>query len=243
MTADRSLAVVTGAASGIGAALVARLEADGRRVVGIDVEHARSALAIRHDVGDVEAAEPLIETIEREHGPVIALANVAGIFLPQAVLALTLESLRRHLAVMLEGPIFLARAVAARMLGRGGGRIVNVSSIHASNGEPASLAYDVAKAGLEAATRSLAIELGSGNVLVNSVAPGFTRTPMSVVGGQDELETDDFRRRYLEGTRLPLGRAAAPEEVAEAIAWLLSDRNTYITGARVVVDGGLTATF
>jgi NAD(P)-dependent dehydrogenase (short-subunit alcohol dehydrogenase family) len=66
---------------------------------------------------------------------------------------------------------------------------------------------------------------------------------MSVVDGQDELETDDFRRRYLEGTRLPLGRGATPEEVADAIAWLLSDRNTYITGTRVVVDGGPTATF
>ena len=123
------------------------------------------------------------------------------------------------------------------------GRIVNVTSVHASNGELASLAYDTAKAGLEAATRSLAIELGPAGVLVNSVAPGFTRTRMSVVDGVDELESEWFRQIYLDHGRLPLRRAAEPAEIAATVSHLVSPGNTYLTGQRIVVDGGLLVTF
>jgi 3-oxoacyl-[acyl-carrier protein] reductase len=115
--------------------------------------------------------------------------------------------------------------------------------VHASNGEASSLAYDSAKAGLEAATRSLAIELGPRGVLVNSVAPGFVRTRMSVVDGADELESQWFRQIYVEHGRLPLRRAAEPAEIAAAVAHLISPDNTYLTGQRIVVDGGLIATF
>jgi NAD(P)-dependent dehydrogenase (short-subunit alcohol dehydrogenase family) len=144
---------------------------------------------------------------------------------------------------MLDGPVWLARSAGLRMAARGSGRIVNVTSVHATNGETASLGYDTAKAGLEAATRSLAIELGPRGVLVNSVAPGFVRTRMSVVGGGDELESEWFRQIYLDHGRLPLRRAAEPAEIAAAVSHLVSPDNTYLTGQRIVVDGGLLVTF
>jgi 3-oxoacyl-[acyl-carrier protein] reductase len=239
---DHGVAVVTGVASGIGAAVAERLGAAGHLVVGIDIASSALPHALLHDVADIEGHEPLVARIEDRHGPVTVLANVAGMAIPQSVEELTPASVRRQLAIMLEGPVFLARAVGMRMARRGGGRIVNVTSVHATNGEPRSLAYDAAKAGLEAATRTLAIELGPHGVLVNAVAPGFTRTAMSVVEGEDELESEWFRERYVDGGLLPVRRAAEPAEVAAAIAFLLSAENTYINGARLVVDGGLTVT-
>ncbi len=236
-------ALVTGAANGIGRAVADALDELGYRVVGLDVEPCDRPHARVVDVADVEGHAALVDAIEAEHGRIAALANVAGIFIPESVDDLTLPSYRRQLAVMLDGPVFLARAAGLRMAAGGGGRIVNVTSIHSSNGEPTSLAYDAAKAGLEAATRSLAIELGPRGVLVNSVAPGFVRTRMSVVDGRDELESEWFRTRYRDGGLLPLQRAAEPPEIAAAVAHLLSPANTYVTGARLVVDGGLLVTF
>jgi 3-oxoacyl-[acyl-carrier protein] reductase len=236
-------ALVTGAANGIGRAVADALDELGYRVVGLDVEACDRPHARVVDVADVEGHAALVDAIEAEHGRIAALANVAGIFIPESVDDLTLPSYRRQLAVMLDGPVFLARAAGLRMAAGGGGRIVNVTSIHSSNGEPTSLAYDAAKAGLEAATRSLAIELGPRGVLVNSVAPGFVRTRMSVVDGRDELESEWFRSRYRDGGLLPLQRAAEPPEIAAAVSHLLSPANTYITGARLVVDGGLLVTF
>jgi NAD(P)-dependent dehydrogenase (short-subunit alcohol dehydrogenase family) len=129
------------------------------------------------------------------------------------------------------------------MAARQFGRIVNITSVHATNGEAAFLAYDTAKAGLEAATRTLAIELGPCGVLVNSVAPGFVRTRMSIVDGRDETKSEWFRQDYLEHGRLPLRCAAQPAEIAATVSHLVPADNTYLTGQRVVVDGGLLSTF
>jgi NAD(P)-dependent dehydrogenase (short-subunit alcohol dehydrogenase family) len=109
--------------------------------------------------------------------------------------------------------------------------------------EALSLSYDVSKAGLNAVTRTLAIELGPSGVLVNALAPGFVRTRMSVMEGQDELESQWFEDVYRRYGKLPLRRAAEPPEIAAYAAWLCSDQNTYLTGQVVTVDGGVTATF
>jgi 3-oxoacyl-[acyl-carrier protein] reductase len=236
-------ALVTGATNGIGRAVADALDALGYVVVGLDVEPAERPHARRLDVADVEGHEALVAEVAEAHGPITALANVAGIFVPESVADLTVANYRRQLGVLLDGPVFLARAAGLHMAEHGGGRIVNVTSVHASNSEATSLSYDAAKAGLEAATRTLALELGPRNVLVNSVAPGFVRTRMSVVDGVDELEGEWFRTRYREGGLLPLQRAAEPPEIAAAVAHLLSPANTYVTGTRLVVDGGLLVTF
>jgi len=237
------VAVVTGAANGIGEAVTARLREDGMLVVGLDMEPCVQGPSIEVDVSDIERHDGLIEQIATDHGPVKALVNVAGMFIPEAVADLTPAAYRRQLGVMLDGPVWLARAAGLHMARNGGGRIVNVTSIHASNSERTALSYDAAKGGLEAATRTLALELGEHGVLVNSLAPGFVRTRMSVVNGVDELEGDWFKDNYVESGRLPVRRAAEPSEIAGVVSFLVSDDNTYTNGARIVVDGGLTVTF
>lgn len=237
------VAIVTGAANGIGEAVARRLGEDGFTVVGLDLEPCATPIARVVDVADAAGHEQLVEDIAHDHGRIAALVNVAGLFIPEQVDALTIEGYRRQLGVMLDGPIWLARAAGLRMRASGGGRIVNVTSIHASNSERGAISYDAAKGGLEAATRTLALELGGDGVLVNSLAPGFVRTRMSVVDGRDELETDWFRQGYVESGRLPAGRPAEPDEIARVVSFLVSMDNTYVSGARIVVDGGLTVTF
>jgi 3-oxoacyl-[acyl-carrier protein] reductase len=235
--------IVTGAGNGIGAAVATRLRADGYLVVGLDVEPCGFEPSVSADVADIDGHERLIGSIAAEHGRIWGLVNVAGISIPEALADLTIASYRRQLAVMLDGPIWLARAAGLHMAEQGGGRIVNITSIHGMNSERTAISYDAAKGGLEAATRTLALELGEYGVLVNSVAPGFVRTRMSVVDGQDELETDWFRRGYVESGRLPVRRPAEPREMAGAVAYLVSPDNTYVNGARIVADGGLTVGF
>jgi NAD(P)-dependent dehydrogenase (short-subunit alcohol dehydrogenase family) len=235
--------VVTGAANGIGAAVAERLRADGRLVIGLDMEPCPAQPSLVVDVADIDGHERLLESIAAEHGRIWGLANVAGISMPEPIAALTVAAYRRQLAVMLDGPIWLTRAAGRHMVAHGGGRIVNITSIHAQNSERGAVAYDAAKGGLEAATRTLAIELGEGGVLVNSVAPGFVRTRMSIVDGHNELDTDWFREGYVASGRLPLGRAAEPGEIAPVVSFLLSPENTYVSGARIVVDGALTVGF
>jgi NAD(P)-dependent dehydrogenase (short-subunit alcohol dehydrogenase family) len=241
-----AVAMVTGAANGIGRAVALRLRNDGFAVAAADIEPVEPAPGILPcplDVADIARHDQVLERVEAELGPLSALVNVAGVFLPEKLEQLTQDAWRRQHAVMLDGPVWLARSAGLRMAARGSGRIVSVTSVHASNGEAASLAYDTAKAGLEAATRNLAIELGPRGVLVNSVAPGFVRTRMSVVDGVDELQSEWFRQIYLDHGRLPLRRAAEPAEIAATVSHLVSSDNTYLTGQRIVVDGGLLVTF
>jgi 3-oxoacyl-[acyl-carrier protein] reductase len=240
-----SSAIVTGAANGIGRATAERLLADGFAVAGLDIEPVEIAgvEGIHCDMADLESFEAIVESVERDLGPIDALANVAGICINESLADLTVAGYRRQLAVSLDGPIFLAKAVGVRMAARKRGRIVNVTSVHAHHNEATALAYGAAKAGLEAATRVMAIELGPDGVLVNDVAPGFVRTRMSVVNGQNELETEWFHDIYQKHGKLPLRRAAEPAEIAATIAYLLSEANTYVSGTSVRVDGGLTATF
>jgi 3-oxoacyl-[acyl-carrier protein] reductase len=235
--------VVTGAGNGIGAAVAERLRGEGRLVVGLDVEECAFHPSLRVDVADVDGHERLIAAIAAEHGRIWGLANVAGISIPEPLADLTVAAYRRQLGVMLDGPVWLARAAGLHMARHGGGRIVNVSSIHGMNSERTALAYDAAKGGLEAATRTLALELGEHGVLVNTVAPGFVNTRMSVVNGRNELETEWFREGYVASGRLPVRRAAEPGEIASVIAFLLSADNTYVSGARIVADGALTVGF
>jgi NAD(P)-dependent dehydrogenase (short-subunit alcohol dehydrogenase family) len=233
-------ALVTGAANGIGRAVTERFRAEGAVVSGVDREEGAE---FQFDLAQTESLSALVDRIETENGPVEVLVSVAGVYEPARAVEMTLDSYRRVLAVNLDAPIMLAQRCGRGMAERGYGRILSVTSIHGEFGEELSLSYDASKAGLNGATRTLAIELGPQGVLVNALAPGFVRTRMSVVEGKDELESEWFKTVYLENRKLPLRRAAEPLEIAAHAAWLCSDENTYLTGQVVRVDGGVTVTF
>ncbi|MGY6655429.1 SDR family NAD(P)-dependent oxidoreductase [Amycolatopsis sp. TRM77291] len=241
-----NVVVVTGAANGIGAETAKLLVQDGYTVVGLDREPGdiEGVTFYEFDVTQVDQHSAVLDRIEAEHGPISALANVAGAFVATSLETMTLDQLRKQLAVFLEGAVFLARTAGLRMAKGDGGRIVNVSSTASFSAMPDALAYNTAKGGLDAATRSIALELTRQNVLVNVVAPGFVRTRMSSdpETGLNEAETDWFKTDFVDNGRLPIGRTADPSEVAAAIVFLLSNRNTYISGATLVVDGGMTST-
>ena len=227
-------ALVTGGANGIGRAIVERFLDEGATVALVDVESAKGldggVHAVRFDLANTEGLDGLVDEVEKAIGGLDVLVNCAGIFEPAY-------------AVDLQAPVFLARRAARGMVERGYGRIVNITSIHGQFGEETALSYDIAKSGLNQATRTLAIELGPGGVLVNAVAPGFVATRMSVTDGVNELESEWFRDVYVKYGKLPLRRWAEPPEIAQHVAWLASERNTYLTGQVMTVDGGLTVTF
>jgi NAD(P)-dependent dehydrogenase (short-subunit alcohol dehydrogenase family) len=233
-------ALVTGAANGIGRAVAERFRAEGAVVSGVDREQGAE---FQFDLANTERLPALVDGVEAERGPVEVLVSVAGVYEPARAVEMTLDSYRRVLAVNLDAPIVLAQRCGRGMAERGYGRILSVTSIHGEFGEELSLSYDASKAGLNGATRTLAIELGPQGVLVNALAPGFVRTRMSVVEGQDELESEWFKTVYIENRKLPLRRAAEPPEIAAHAAWLCSEENTYLTGQIVRVDGGVTVTF
>lgn len=239
-------AIVTGGANGIGGATAQLLADLGARVAVFDREPAQGSESITShilDLSDLRACEEAVLKVKNEFGSIEVLVNVAGVSIPNLLSELDSESYQKTLAVNLSAPVYLMKFVGNAMAENGYGRIVSVTSVHSKQSEPASIAYDITKAGLEAATRTAALELAESGVLVNAIAPGFVLTRMSVVDGVDETESDWFKNIYLENKRLPLLRAAQPIEIARTIAWLASDTNTYVTGQTLVVDGGLSARF
>jgi len=236
-------AVVTGGANGIGAAIAGRLRDAGARVLVLDVEDAGDVAALHVDLADPDAVIAAAASAAARLGSVDILVNCAGISSDGPVTELDLAEYHRVLAVNLHAPVLLMRELCGPMRAAGYGRVVNVTSVHGRLSEPGALAYDVSKAGLEAATRTAAIELAAAGVLVNAVAPGFVATRMSIVDGVSELESDWFTAGYLRGGRLPIGRAATPADIADAVVWLASGSNAYIAGQVLTVDGGLSARF
>jgi NAD(P)-dependent dehydrogenase (short-subunit alcohol dehydrogenase family) len=242
---ERLRAVVTGAASGIGRAVARRLTAEGIDVTGIDRDsvEGESFAALAVDLSDRNQVMELGAQLSEDKVPVDVLVNVAGIFEANETASFDPDVFWRNIEINLYAPTVLAVTLANGMRDRGWGRIVNVSSVAALLSEPGSLAYGASKAALTSVTRTLAIESAPRGVLVNAVLPGFTNTPMAVVDGVDEHQTESFLATYVEAGQLPIGRPAEPEEVASAIVWLASEDNTYVTGAMLVADGGLAIRF
>jgi NAD(P)-dependent dehydrogenase (short-subunit alcohol dehydrogenase family) len=240
---DARAAVVTGGSNGIGAAIAHRLRGAGARVLVFDTEDAGAAETLLVDLADTAAVTGAAARAVGRLGRVDILVNCAGISSPAMTTELDLAGYHRTLSVNLHAPVLLMRELCGPMRAAGYGRVVNVTSVHGRLSEVGSLAYDVSKAGLEAATRTAAIELAGSGVLVNAIAPGFVATRMSIVNGVSELETDWFKTGYLRDGRLPIGRAADPAEIAGVAVWLASGSNTYITGQVITADGGLSARF
>lgn len=238
--------IVTGGANGIGKATAELFLELGAKVIAFDREQAKGNSGIENivlDLGNLPSLEAAVSEVKKKYGRIDVLVNVAGVSFPNQILELENDKYFTTLDVNLHAPVFLMKHVGKLMIAQAYGRIINLTSIHGKLSEPASMAYDISKAGLEAATRTVALEFAEHGVLVNAVAPGFVATRMSIVDGKDELKSEWFNNIYVENKRLPIARAALPIEIAQGIVWLASKSNTYMTGQTVTIDGGLSARF
>lgn len=246
MLAANRTALVTGAASGIGAAVARRWGATGARVILLDRDgEAAAAVAagipdatlLVHDLSDPQAIAAIAAEVA-DAGGLDVLVNAAGIVVESD----DDEALTRTLAVNLEASVRLTRHLVPQLRAADAPRVVNIGSVQADRAGSGSVAYAASKGGLHAATRALAVDLAGDGILVNAVAPGFIDTPMARLSdGTTEYDTDWFRSVYVEHGRIPLRRPGSAEEVAAAVEFLASAANTYITGAVLAVDGGLGA--
>lgn len=243
------IAVVTGAAGGIGAAVVRALAAQRTTVAALDLETAalkdlateqEGVAAYPVDVAAADQVDAVIEQVERELGPIDFLVNGAGILRTGPVVSLTDEDWNRTLAVNTTGVLNVSRAVANRMVTRRSGVIITVASNATTTARMNMAAYAASKAAASSLTKVLGLELAQYGIRCNVVAPGSTDTPMLTTLWSD----DDARQISIEGdlgafrVGIPLGRLARPEDIADAVLFLLSDRAAHITLHDLTVDGG-----
>ena len=246
-TAKTKVALVTGAARGIGLATAKRFLADGWSVALLDIDEATlnrthaalngsgTFIAICCDVTDRAKVADAFATLTRQFGRLDALVNNAGIAIFKPILDVTYEDWSRVLAVNLTGPSLCTQAAAPLMRDCGGGAIVNITSISGLRASTLRAAYGTSKAGLAHLTQQQAIELAALGIRVNAVAPGPVDTAMA-----EAVHTPDIRAAYHDA--IPLNRYGLEEELAEAIFFLCSDRASYITAQTIAVDGGFEAT-
>lgn len=235
--------LVTGGSRGLGLAMVERVAAQGYRVIALARSESaplRQAMAAHPDgivftAGDLSVPQdigPLVGRIRKEFGPIYGLVNNAGLGTGGLLSMMRERDIEALLAVNVLAPLVLSKHVLRSMMSAGAGRIVNISSIVATRGFKGLAAYSATKAALEGMTRSLAREVGALGITVNAVAPGFIDTAMT-----DEMGEGD-RERIMR--RSALRRMAEPDDVAQAVEYLLSDAARNVTGITLTVDAGNT---
>jgi 2-dehydro-3-deoxy-L-rhamnonate dehydrogenase (NAD+) len=227
------VALVTGGASGIGAAAVARLLAEGARVASLDYGGGApgGALDVRGDVSDSAQVDAAVARVESEVGPIDILVCSAGITGESlSTVDVTDDEWRRVMAVDADGVFFSNRAVLPGMIERGYGRIVNVASIAGKEGNPMAAAYSSAKAAVIAMTKSIGKDVAGTGVLVNCIAPAVIETP--ILQGMSDAHIEYMVER------IPMRRMGSVDEVAALVCWLASEECSFSTGATYDISGG-----
>ncbi|GAA4877329.1 3-oxoacyl-ACP reductase FabG [Pseudonocardia benzenivorans] len=249
MSESRRVAVVTGAARGIGAATAQRLARDGLAVAVVDLEESAAkasadavvaaggtAIAVRLDVTDAAAVQVAVDQVVAELGPPTVLVNNAGITRDDLLFRMTETNWDAVVDVHLKGSFLMSRAVQGFMVQARWGRIVNLSSTSAL-GKRGQANYAAAKAGVQGFTKALAFELGRFGITVNCVAPGFVVTDMTRATAQrlGVPWTDYLAQRVAE---LPVGRAGQGEDIAHAVSYFVDERSGFVSGQVLYVSGG-----
>jgi 3-oxoacyl-[acyl-carrier protein] reductase len=244
MILDKHIAVVTGASRGIGRSIALELARQGATVIGTATSES-GAEAISEalkeiggqgrgavlNVTDAAASEAFIDGVVKEFGGINVLVNNAGITKDQLAMRMKDEEFDAVIDTNLRAVFRLSRAVLRPMMKARGGRIINITSVVASSGNPGQANYAAAKAGVAGMTRALAREIGSRGITVNCIAPGFIDTDMTKV-------LPEAQRTALTA-QIPLGRLGSPEDIAHAVAFLASPHAGYITGTTLHVNGGM----
>ncbi|MEF2966694.1 glucose 1-dehydrogenase [Paenibacillus sp. M1] len=238
---DGKVVVITGGARGMGATSVRKLSAEGAKVVFTDIleedgiklqaELGDSVLFMKHDVSKASDWQAVIQKAEETFGPINVLVNNAGIDVPEVDLQDAPEDMYRKVIDVNQVSVFLGmKYVVPSMRKAGGGSIVNISSLAGLIGAYKKIAYTASKFAVRGMTKAAALELGEYGIRVNSIHPGFIRTPMT-----EALINDDLERSF------PMRRVGRPEEVSSLVLFLASDESSYSTGSEFVIDGGLGA--
>ena len=249
LSLEGKVALVSGAASGIGRGISLRLAEMGARIAVVDIDDMRSletvaaiqkqsgeAVAIKCDIRNADDCQRAVETTVAKWGHLDILGNCAGIAIRKDVVELGEDEWDRALDVTLKGIFLLSRAVIPHMIRAGGGSIINIGSGWSLKGGPRAASYCAAKGGTVNLTRAMAIDHGKHNIRVNCVCPGDVDTPM--LRSECAQLGEDAQAFMREAANRPLGRVGTPEDVANAVLFLASPMSSWITGAALVVDGG-----
>ncbi|KQV90476.1 SDR family NAD(P)-dependent oxidoreductase [Rhizobacter sp. Root1221] len=239
---DGKIAIVCGAASGIGAAVVERFRREGAQVLACGVPTPPHAGALACDVTDDAQVRAVAETALSRHGRIDVLVNAAGVVAADTAATIDDGVWQRLHEVNLGGTMRFMRAVLPAMLARGSGSIVNIASVAAFNAGANAASYAASKAGVVALTRSAAHTCGPRGVRVNALCPGWVDSPMAareMVEMAQELGITETEARTRTTARIALARMARPDEMAAICLFLASDEASFVTGTALVADGGM----